>query len=159
MLTLRRAPLTLALLEGLLQAVSQIADPAARGLARQLEADLEAGVTDTRNTLKHLETLRSLSKQQKQQGVLLILDELGKALEYAARHPGEDIYLLQELAEIASRSDDQPFLLIGVLHQAFEQYGEHLDLAARKEWAKARTSCRFPNQSRQRASRGSAWSR
>lgn len=135
-LTLRRAPLALTLQEGLLQAVARIPGSAARALARQLEADLQAKITDTRNVLEHMEALRDLTMKQGRQGVLLVLDELGKTLEYAARHPGEDIYLLQELAEAASRSGEQPFLLVGVLHQAFEQYGEHLDLAARKEWAK-----------------------
>jgi len=135
-LTLRRAPLALTLLEGLSQAVNRISGPAARALTQRLKADLQAKVTDTRNVLKHVEALRDLTVRQGQQGVLLVLDELGKTLEYAARHPGEDIYLLQELAEAASRSGVQRFLLVGILHQAFEQYGEHLDLAARKEWAK-----------------------
>ncbi len=135
-LTLRRAPLSQTLLEGLLQVVQRIADPTAQHLAQQIKTDLEAKTADTRTVLKRLEALQLLSSQQKNGGVLLILDELGKTLEYAARHPGEDIYLLQELAETASRSLDRPLILIGILHQAFEQYGEHLDLAARKEWAK-----------------------
>lgn len=135
-LTLRRAPLALTLLEGLLQAVGRISGAAARALAQRLEADLQAKITDTRNVLEHVEAVRDLTVRQGRQGVLLILDELGKTLEYAARHPGEDIYLLQELAEAASRSGAHRFLLVGILHQAFEQYGEHLDLAARKEWAK-----------------------
>jgi len=135
-LTLRRAPLALTLLEGLSRAVKRISSPAARALARRLEADLAARMTDTRKVLEHIEALRDLAARRGQRGILLILDELGKTLEYAARHPGEDIYLLQELAEAASRSGTQPFLLVGILHQAFEQYGEHLDLAARKEWAK-----------------------
>lgn len=135
-LTLRRAPLALTLLEGLSRAVQRISSPAARALARRLEADLTAQMTDTRKVLEHIEALRDLTARQGQRGILLILDELGKTLEHAARYPGEDIYLLQELAEAASRSGTQPFLLVGILHQAFEQYGEHLDLPARKEWAK-----------------------
>jgi hypothetical protein len=135
-LTLRRAPLALTLLEGLSQAVNRISGPAAQVLAQRLEADLQAKITDTRNVLEHVEAVRDLTVQHGRQGILLVLDELGKTLEYAARHPGEDIYLLQELAEAASRSGAQRFLLVGILHQAFEQYGEHLDISARKEWAK-----------------------
>ncbi len=136
-LTLRRAPLALALKEGLLEAARRFSNAPGKALVKALEDDLAAATTDTRTLLRHVEALHGLALQgRKHQGVLLILDELGKALEYAARHPGEDIYLLQELAEAASRSGESPLVVIGVLHQAFEQYGEHLDLSARKEWAK-----------------------
>ncbi len=70
-------------------------------------------------------------------GVLFLFDELGKALEHAAAHPYEsDVYLLQELAEFAARSDERPLIFTGILHQAFEQYAVLLDSAAQREWAK-----------------------
>lgn len=70
-------------------------------------------------------------------GALVIFDEMGKALEYAGSHPQEsDIYLLQELAEFANRSGEEPFAFIGILHQAFEQYAVLLDTATQREWAK-----------------------
>lgn len=69
-------------------------------------------------------------------GLLLVIDEMGKSLEYITRHPNEDIYVFQELAETASRSDGHPLLVVGVLHQAFEYYAEHLDIASRREWQK-----------------------
>lgn len=70
-------------------------------------------------------------------GILLIFDELGKALEYAAAHPSStDIYLLQEIAEFANRSGEQPFVFIATLHQAFERYATFLDSATQREWAK-----------------------
>lgn len=70
-------------------------------------------------------------------GILLIFDELGKPLEHAAARPSEtDIYLLQEIAEFANRSGEQPFIFIGVLHQAFERYATFLDSATQREWAK-----------------------
>lgn len=133
-LTLRRASLSQALLEGLLSAAKRIG--ASGNLAQALETDLGAASVDTRHILKRLVTLSNLACTRGYRGVLLVLDELGKALEYAARHESEDIYLLQEIAELAARSDEQPLLVLGVLHQAFEQYGEHLTHAARKEWAK-----------------------
>ena len=38
-------------------------------------------------------------------GLLIILDEMGKFLEFAALHPDrQDVYFLQRLAERASRS-------------------------------------------------------
>ncbi|HNT34021.1 MAG TPA: hypothetical protein PKH07_03390 [bacterium] len=70
-------------------------------------------------------------------GVLLVVDELGKLFEYAARYPQKgDVFVLQEIAEQASRSGRCPILLVGILHQSFEDYAQHLDLATRREWAK-----------------------
>lgn len=67
-------------------------------------------------------------------GVLLVIDELGKFLEFAA-HAGDDIYFYQELSEAASRSKGR-LIVIGILHQAFEQYAIRLGREARNEWAK-----------------------
>jgi hypothetical protein len=67
-------------------------------------------------------------------GVLLVLDELGKFLEAAAAS-SEDIYFYQELAEAASRCSGR-LVVVGVLHQAFEQYASKFSRDVRDEWAK-----------------------
>ena len=67
-------------------------------------------------------------------GLVLVIDEMGKFLEAAAQD-GIDIYILQQLAEAASRSNGR-FLLVGVLHQAFEEYAHRLSYEMRDEWAK-----------------------
>ncbi|MDE0343140.1 MAG: ATP-binding protein, partial [Deltaproteobacteria bacterium] len=67
-------------------------------------------------------------------GLVLFIDELGKFLE-AAVQEGSDIYVLQQLAEAASRSNGR-FLVVGVLHQAFEEYAHRLSHEVRDEWAK-----------------------
>lgn len=67
-------------------------------------------------------------------GTLLILDELGKLLEHEALDGG-DIHFLQDLAERASRSDGR-LVVVGILHQSFEQYAQRAARDARKEWAK-----------------------
>lgn len=67
-------------------------------------------------------------------GVLLILDELGKLLESAAL-AGEDIFLFQELAEAAARVHGK-LVIVGVLHQAFEQYAARSGRETQAEWAK-----------------------
>jgi len=67
-------------------------------------------------------------------GTLIILDELGKMLEFAALHGG-DVHLLQDLAEAAARSDGR-LVVLGILHQSFEQYAARADRDARREWAK-----------------------
>ena len=67
-------------------------------------------------------------------GLILFIDEMGKFLE-AALQDGSDIYILQQLAEVASRSKGR-FLIVGVLHQAFEEYAHRLSYEMRDEWAK-----------------------
>lgn len=67
-------------------------------------------------------------------GLILFIDEMGKLLEAAAQD-GSDIYVLQELAEAASRSNGR-LLVVGVLHQAFEEYAHRLSHQMRDEWAK-----------------------
>ena len=70
-------------------------------------------------------------------GVLLIIDELGKLLEHASqRHEHEDVFVLQRLAEMAAGSGDQPFILLGMLHQGFHAYAERLPSTVRHEWDK-----------------------
>jgi hypothetical protein len=70
-------------------------------------------------------------------GVLVMVDELGKTLEQAAYRPQDhDVFLLQEIAELAGRSGATPLVFAGILHQAFDHYGQHLDVTTRAEWAK-----------------------
>ena len=69
-------------------------------------------------------------------GILLIVDELGKFLEYGATNPEQgDVFVLQELAEAATRSK-RPFLFVTILHQALDRYAEHMSRGRRAEWAK-----------------------
>ena len=67
-------------------------------------------------------------------GVVLFIDEMGKFLESAVRD-GSDIYVFQQLAEAASRSKGR-LLVIGILHQSFEEYTHRLSHEIRDEWAK-----------------------
>lgn len=78
------------------------------------------------------ETTKSVSKSHG--GLIIFLDEMGKFLEGAA-HDGSDIYIFQQLAELAARSRGR-LLIIGVLHQAFEEYVHRLSREIRDEWAK-----------------------
>ena len=67
-------------------------------------------------------------------GLIIFIDEMGKFLE-AAAHDNTDIYIFQQLAEAASRSNGR-LLIVGVLHQAFEEYAYRLSRDMRDEWAK-----------------------
>ena len=72
--------------------------------------------------------------EQYKQGVLVVVDELGKFLEASAQD-GDDIYFFQELAEAASRTSGK-LVVVGILHQAFEAYASRLGREARDDWAK-----------------------
>ena len=65
---------------------------------------------------------------------MLIIDEMGKFLEQAVRGEG-DVYFFQQLAEEASRSKGK-FLVVGILHQAFDDYAHKLAREVRDEWLK-----------------------
>ena len=67
-------------------------------------------------------------------GLAVFIDEMGKFLE-ASAHDGSDIHLFQQLAERAARSRGR-LLVVGILHQAFEEYAHRLSRQMRDEWSK-----------------------
>ena len=71
-------------------------------------------------------------------GLLLLVDEAGKFLEYAANHPqAGDIFALQELAEAAARAPEGTSLwVLTVLHQNAEAYANRLGRTQQAEWSK-----------------------
>ena len=68
-------------------------------------------------------------------GIALIVDELGKFLEYAAADPAGDVFLLQQIAEAAARSR-KPILFVSILHSGFGDYLSANEPARRAEWQK-----------------------
>jgi len=138
-----RQPLAAALLRGLMQAIPETWLTAAAGarLQRQIEAlerDVHGAIEEPVASIVELvESTAQLATRQHDLGMLIILDEFGKLLEYAALNPARgDIYLLQALAELAARSAATPIGLITILHQSFEWYGARLGLTQQREWAK-----------------------
>ncbi|QCF27479.1 DUF6079 family protein [Hydrocarboniclastica marina] len=91
----------------------------------------EGGWNDT-NVLQSL--LDAAQSMPGKAGLILFIDEMGKFLEAAARD-GADLYLFQQLAEAASRSNGK-LIVIGILHQAFAEYSNRLSRDARDEWTK-----------------------
>jgi len=68
-------------------------------------------------------------------GVLVVLDEMGKFLEASAMGQGDDVYFFQELAEAAARANGK-LVIVGILHQSFAQYGARLGTDTRNDWSK-----------------------
>ena len=75
-----------------------------------------------------------ISADTRHAGLFLLVDEMGKFLEHAARADG-DVHLFQDLAETASRSNKR-LMVVGILHQAFDEYAHRLAREARDEWIK-----------------------
>jgi hypothetical protein len=68
--------------------------------------------------------------------VLLVIDELGKNLEFASHNQGvQDLYLLQQIAELELKGKHQVYLL-GILHQSFAGYSDRLSTVEQSEWIK-----------------------
>jgi len=86
------------------------------------------------NEMEVLDALQRVAKQPSHKGTVLIIDELGKTLEYLAA-TGGDLQFFQNLAEIASRSERR-LLVLGVLHQSFDEYVGRAGHGVRDEWAK-----------------------
>jgi hypothetical protein len=78
--------------------------------------------------------LVTLAEDGRFDGVMVLVDEMGKFLEAAAAG-GEDIHFFQDLAEKAGRCRGQ-LIIVGLLHQSFRQYASRLGIEAREEWAK-----------------------
>lgn len=108
---------------------------ACSGVLRWSKGVREATSTDPRALID-----RIVQDSQKG-GIVLIFDELGKFLEHAIGEGG-DVHFLQDLAERAARAEGQ-LVVIGILHQSFEQYASKLNRSARDEWAKVQG--RFQN--------------
>lgn len=141
LITARRTPAPLCVLEGMAEALSSERSTKLKrlgtGIREQIEGMKKDEPVDTRHVREALAEVSSTARDVGFPGVLLVIDELGKLFEYAARDSRKgDVYILQELAEQAARSQDAPFVLIGLLHQGFDEYARHLDLATRQEWTK-----------------------
>lgn len=108
---------------------------------RELEAlheHSEQGAIDAQELVRLICRLTlTLQESGRAQGVLLVIDELGKFLEFAAGDTERgDIFVLQLLAEASAAQAGANLLLVTVLHQAFEQYAANLRPNLRAEWAK-----------------------
>lgn len=78
-----------------------------------------------------------VNKRTEYAGLVLVIDELGQFLDFAARQSDErELFVLQTLAEMAARSNNNPFVILTILHQAFDRYVGNAGAARRTEWSK-----------------------
>ncbi len=137
-----RAPITIALLRGLAHGLaafgggSQFAQ-----LIKKINKRLASAAPESPSYASDITECFEAATQRigkaGGKGLILVIDELGKFLEYAVENPSQgDMFVLQSLAEFASRSNGTPLFLLTILHQAFEQYAQRLGKFQREEWAK-----------------------
>lgn len=103
----------------------------------QLIAAIDKRTGASLSKKKNIDVIAELTAlaEENKQGLLLIIDELGKFLENAAIDNTEDIYFFQQLAEAASRTNGK-LVVVGILHQPFEAYASALGRQIRDDWAK-----------------------
>jgi len=71
------------------------------------------------------------------QGILLLVDEMGKFLEHAALKPEQaDAHVFQRIAEMAAGGSKHPLAIVGFLHQNFADYAAGYGERAQEEWSK-----------------------
>jgi len=127
-----RAPLAQLVIKGLFDGLRTIAPSFSR---RLVDAQRERGISGGELSQLAVEAAESACEKG-HGGLLLILDELGKFLEFAASDQVRgDVYFLQQLAEAATRSK-APFLFSTILHSAFADYLPVGQEVRRAEWQK-----------------------
>ncbi|MEB3231966.1 MAG: hypothetical protein VKJ64_13225, partial [Leptolyngbyaceae bacterium] len=106
-------------------------------LFRQI-TDWEVELDSVNPTISDQSILRVVKElvTQAKTSLILVIDELGKNLEFAAHHQGiNDLYLLQQIAEMELEGAHQVYFL-GILHQSFAGYSERLTATEQSEWNK-----------------------
>lgn len=130
-----REPIAQSLLRALRQTVTRLKHTPPEALTKQLNS------SDAPRAHALLELVAAIGDWLRAQGIatglLIVFDELGKNLEFAAATPGDgDLQLLQDLAEAAARSGAAPLVTVAVLHQAVTAYARDLPSVDRREWEK-----------------------
>lgn len=138
-ITAQQEPLTLTIVRALTQGIEIFLGQKSNyyNLRSQL-CDWELDLNRGENTVKPQDILKALKDlvQDVKAPILLVIDELGKNLEYAAQNPGNgDLYLLQQIAELSLKGKHQVYF-IGLLHQSFAGYSDRLSVTEQNEWNK-----------------------
>ncbi|MDX9770532.1 MAG: hypothetical protein RBT19_09215 [Tenuifilaceae bacterium] len=138
-ITARRRPIAQLILEGLGNSLAELRKTASvqKLIARIHDAWEGDFWQDTATILLFLEEIGNEAKSQGYGGLLLLIDEAGKVLEYALQdREGGDVYVFQEIAEAANRHPPIPLLFLITLHQMFDDYVELAERTIRAEWTK-----------------------
>jgi hypothetical protein len=146
LITGRKMPVNKLILEGILKSVNALKDNAkAREVIDLVNENLaNESWQDSNAVLDCLDLVGALAIDLGYAGILLIIDEAGKTLEYLLHdRDGGDIYVYQQIAEYAERVKSYSMLFLITLHQQMDNYSDHLSKTSRAEWTKVQE--RFEN--------------
>lgn len=83
-----------------------------------------------------LSELQTAVERKGANGFLIVIDELGKFLEYETRNSESGVFLLQQLAEMTYIGRRANLLLFVLLHQGFDLYAKGMGEKVKNDWAK-----------------------
>ncbi|ALQ51113.1 hypothetical protein [Nitrosomonas ureae] len=113
-------------------------------ILKQLQAVSESDFVTTSEVTELISELQKAVHRAQGVGILIIIDELGKFLEFEAKNrDANDVFLLQAIAESAFKPNLIPLHFVVLLHQAFEQYFQRFGEKLKNEWKKVQG--RFEN--------------
>jgi len=141
LITGSREPMTIAILRGLQRTLETRVDGRAQLQVSSLLQSILRAKNPTVSDEDALEIIQAATNEliakRRATGLVIILDELGKFLEFTALYPDrQDVFFLQQLAEMCCRSSHARVLLIGLLHQGFSAYSHSLSQNDQREWDK-----------------------
>ena len=106
--------------------------------AKELRENQAAGRIDVKPVLDSLGACSERVCAMSGRGLLLLIDELGRYVEFAACNPGrEDPSVFQQLAELAGGVRDNGLGVIGFLHHRFADYVATLGDWLEGEWMRS----------------------
>jgi len=104
---------------------------------------LEDSIKESINTRAEKDVIEALDTYYHKisstpKGLLIVIDEFGKSLEYASQNqPEKELYFLQKLTEYVNDLNKN-IILITTLHQNIDTYGNNIQDKKRHEWAKVK---------------------
>ena len=106
--------------------------------ARLLKEKIDLKGSDSNAELFRQIEIKAEKLEKEEQILLILVDEFGKFLEYAAKNnPEKELYFIQQLAELAN-DPNRNIVLITTLHQNFGSYAFGLSKNQKKEWEKVK---------------------
>ena len=75
--------------------------------------------------------------EKENRGLVLLIDEFGKHLEFIAKYNPDEMYFIQELSEYCNNPEKQ-ILFIATLHQNISVYSKGLTIEQKNEWDKVK---------------------
>ena len=113
------------------------------GIVAEIRLTREMGEATPSRLLALIEGLQLALEKVRAGGLVIIIDELGKFLEYEVRQGGSGMFFLQQLAEQAFRGRPANLLLFVLLHQGFDVYARGMGQKLKNDWTKVQG--RFEN--------------